>query len=65
MAHFPAGYENLGRENDDWVGGWMMNSIKYIDTSAMNHSQTSYKPNYPEALALVNHTKTSMLYIPF
>ena len=67
MAHLPAGYENLGRENDDWVGGWMMNSINYIDASAINHShhsQTSSKPNYPEAP--VNHTKTNMRIIfPF
>ena len=64
MAHLPAGYENLGRENNDWVGGWMMNSINYIDASAINHSQTSSKPNYPEAP--VNHTKTNMRIIfPF
>ena len=67
MAHLPAGYENLGRENDDWVGGWMMNSVNYIDASAINHShhsQTSSKPNYPEAP--VNHTKTNMRIIfPF
>ena len=67
MAHLPAEYENLGRENDDWVGGWMMNSINYIDASAINHShhsQTSSKPNYPEAP--VNHTKTNMRIIfPF
>ena len=30
IAHLFAGNENLGRGNDDWVGGWMMNSINHI-----------------------------------